>query len=70
MKKLRVCLLLSFAGLLAGCGATMGASDGAGYAALHPNAQTRAFIFANDQPFTREVAAHNLQCRKDPLCRK
>ena len=57
-------------GLLAGCGATTGASDGAGYAALHPNAKTRAFIFANDEPFTREVAAHNIQCGKDPLCRK
>ncbi|MBB3385977.1 hypothetical protein FHX12_004849 [Rhizobium sp. BK609] len=47
-----------------------GASDGAGYAALHPSSATRAFIFANDRPFVKEVAAHNIQCGKDPMCRK
>lgn len=49
---------------------TVGASDGAGYALLHPSPETRAFIFENDRPFTQEVAGHNEQCKKDPMCRK
>jgi hypothetical protein len=60
-----ICVALS----VASC-KTVGASDGAGYAVLHPNAATREFIFANDKPFTQEVGAHNIQCGKDPMCRK
>lgn len=55
---------------LTGCGATGSASDGAGYAALHPSAETRRFILANDDPFVREVAGHNKQCSRDAACRK
>lgn len=62
--------MLSFAALSVASCATTGASDGAGYAALHPNAETRACIWEKDRPFTQEVAAHNTQCAKDPLCRK
>lgn len=62
-------ILICAAGSVASC-ATVGASDGAGYSALHPNAATRTFIFENDREFTKEVAAHNMQCGKDALCRK
>ena len=60
-----VCVALS----AAGC-ATVGASDGAGYAAMYPNAVARGCIWENDKAFTLELAAHNIQCGKDPLCRK
>lgn len=55
---------------LAACSLTGSATDGAGYEMLHPSSATRQFIFANDKPFTSEVAAHNTQCSKDKACRK
>ena len=70
MKLFLACLPLIFAASLAGCGATVGASDGAGYARLTPSAATRAVIVAEDEAFARQVAAHNRQCGTDPLCRK
>lgn len=46
------------------------ATDGAGYEQLTPAAETRRFISDHDQVFRDQVAAHNLQCRKDPACLK
>lgn len=62
--------MLTCAALSAASCATAPASNGAGYAMLHPSAETRAFIFANDRPFTREVAAHNATCARDEACLK
>lgn len=70
MTRSTACLLLISALALAACGTTGSVNDGAGYAALTPSPATRAFIVEQDQPFARQVVAHNQQCRTDPLCRK
>lgn len=70
MTRSTACLFPIFALVLAGCGATGRASDGAGYALLMPAPATRAFILEHDQAFARQVVAHNLQCGKDDGCRK
>ncbi|CDZ67622.1 Hypothetical protein NGAL_HAMBI2605_59030 [Neorhizobium galegae bv. orientalis] len=64
--------MVSVAVLLAGCSPTVSApeGEGAGYERLTPNAITRGVIFKQDPQFTNQVAAHNAQCAKDPLCKK
>lgn len=64
--------MLSCAGLLTACSSTVtaGKGDGAGYALMTPLPDTRSYIFRNDPGFTRELGAHNEQCRKDPMCKK
>lgn len=63
-------LILSVVPLLAACGQTGRAADGAGYEVLKPASATRTYITQNDPQFTDQVAAHNIQCRKDQACRK
>ncbi len=70
MKMCENFLKLASAALLAGCTATDGASDGAGYERQTPNSETRTFITIHDPLFRDQVAAHNEQCAKDPMCRK
>lgn len=63
-------MIVLFAAGLTGCGAAGSATDGAGYTALHPSAETRRFVLAHDRPFAASVAAHNMQCTRDAGCRK
>lgn len=70
MKALLTWIALASAASLAGCGSTGIAPDGAGYARLTPNAESRVFILDNDDAFARQVAAHNAQCARDAGCRK
>lgn len=70
MRTFLASLLLIFAGVLAGCSSTMNASDGAGYSRLTMKPETRNFVVRNDEPFARQVVAHNEQCARDPLCTK
>lgn len=50
-----------FAALLAASGCqTMTPADSCdGWRKLHPSAETRDFIIANDRPFAEDVAGHN-----------
>ena len=49
---------------------TPAATEGAGYELLTPAPDTARYIVANDEPFARQVASHNRQCREDSLCVK
>jgi hypothetical protein len=67
---LKTLIALSGLLLLASCKTETSVVDGSGFSMLHPSAETRKFIVANDLPFAREVAGHNETCAKQPGCRE
>lgn len=58
-----VCAMLS-----AGC--TRHVSEGAGYFLFHPKEETVDELIAKDKEFAKEIARHQMQCRKDVGCKK
>jgi len=49
---------------------TTAPTEGAGYELLTPAPDTARYIVANDEPFARQVAAHNRFCRQSAACRR
>lgn len=66
---LALCALISIS---SGCSRTERAFvvDGAGFSALTPSRETKAFIVNADPAFARQVLAHNATCARMAACAK